>query len=112
MPAASAELDEEVRSEAFRVVSKSVRESSATVERRRGVVILGAVHEARSAELLLEVLRHDSDARVRSAAAYTLSNLPAELLAPLRDELDLLSDDAESVRKALEQLRRRARPKE
>ena len=106
---ASEGFDDVVREEAFHMVAASALNSSVSVARRRGVLVLGAVHEARAAEVLLQVLIRDSDARVRGAAAHALANVPVELLSPLRAEIDELQDSSLSVQKALGQLRRSAR---
>lgn len=113
LPSSTAEgFDEVVREEAFQMVAASTLNSPVPVERRRGVLVLGAVHEDRAAEVLLQVLTLDVDARVRAAAAYALANLPVELLSPLRAEFEEIRDGSPSVQTALGQLRRSFRARE
>ena len=98
----------EFEEEALHIVINSALESSSSTTRRRSIGALSAVPDERSADALLRVLRSDSDPRVRSAAAYALSDLPAEMLTALRTEIEELDESAESTQKALSHLRRRA----
>ncbi len=101
-------LPPEFEEEALHIVINSALESSSSTTRRRSIGALSAVPCERSADALLKVLRDDPDPRVRSAAAYALSDLPAEMLTALRTEIEELDESAKSTKKALSHLRRRA----